>query len=141
MTAGRRAARLSILLLATTAACGGGDGSGEVRLGGVRSTAEDSAERGLRVSDGELRSFVRVSERLEGLRRQMLADIQSAADADERGRIRERFRDARDSLLRRTRLDGAERYREIRDAVETDDELRERWRRMRRKLRAGSGSR
>lgn len=136
---GRFVAALGVPLL--VAACGGGEGADDGGRTASRGGAADSTEAGLRISDRELRSFVRVSERLERLRRERLAEVQEARNGQERQRIRRRFRAERDSLLRMTVLGGVERYHDIRRAVEADGRLRERWRKMRRELRADSGAR
>lgn len=140
---GRRRGRLTaaggaVLLLLAAAACGGEDArtreAGAGTRGGPRTA--DTAAASFDVEDGELRAFARASAELEELRRETLAEVQEARDAQERKRIRRRFRARRDSLLRAAGLaGGAERYDEIRGAVESSERLRERWRDLRGRLR------
>lgn len=127
----------ALVLVLTVVACGG-DGNGTPRAGARGPTSDssrvDSAGMGFAITDGELRNFARASARLEDLRREVLTGLQEAANAEERQRVRRRFREARDSLLRQTRLGGTERYEEIREAVENDERLRERWEELRDRL-------
>lgn len=134
----------ALLFLVPLAAACGRDGSGGESQGsparGNRSAAApgDTGAAARGISDIEFRAFVRTSSALGTLRSEMLAEVQTADDAEERRRIRRHFRAARDSLLRGTRLEGRERYREIRTAVENDEGLRRRWRELRARLRSDS---
>lgn len=128
----------ALVFVLTVVACGG-DENGTPAAGARAPTSDssrvDSAGAGFAVTDAELRDFALASARLEDLRREMLTGLQEAANAEERQRLRRRSREARDSLLRETGLAGTERYEEIREAVEKDERLRERWKELRDRLR------
>lgn len=124
----RRAAMGTAVLFALSAlACGGGEEAPEQQSPqGQQQAPAAQQDQQLDVSDEELRAFAQANEQLQQVAEDARADMQDAEGQQQAQQVRDDFRDELTRIVREAGLDTA-RYNEIRSAVQSDPDLRNRF--------------
>lgn len=120
----------AVLLALGTLACGGGEspdqqGSQGQQQGQQQPPAAQQQQQ-TDVSDEELRAFAEATDQLQGVAEQARSDMQGAEGQQEAQQVREDFQEKQAQIVQEAGLDTA-RYTEIRNAIETNPDLRNRF--------------
>lgn len=126
------AAATAFLLALGVLACGGGESPDQQGSQGQQEpAAQQQGQQQTDVSDEELRAFARATDALQGVAEKARSDMQSAEGQEEARQVREDFQERQAQIVREAGLDTA-RYTEIRSAIETNPDLRNRFLEIRR---------
>lgn len=108
-------------------ACGGGEDGGQQGSPGQQSGQQaTSAQQETSVSDEELRAFADATTQLREAAKSAKSRMQEAEGQEEARQVRAAFDSTRAEIVQEAGLDTA-RYTEIRTAIETDSDLRDRF--------------
>lgn len=117
---------VSLVFVVGTAACGGGDDTGQQQSAATGQKAGVS-QPSIDVSDSELRSFIEASLELESFREEMRTRMQEASGQEQGQKVRKQLLQERDSIIEAAGLSGRARYDTIMEAVKSNEQIRKRY--------------
>lgn len=117
---------VSLVFVAGTAACGGGEETGQ-QQGAATGQKAGASQPSIDVSDSELRSFIEASLELESFREEMRTRMQEASGQEQGQKVRKQLLQERDSIIEAAGLSGRARYDTIMEAVKSNEQIRKRY--------------
>lgn len=117
----------AVLLALGTLACGGEETPDQQSSQDQQPpAAEQQQQEQIDVSDEELQAFAEATDQLQNVAEQARTDMQEAEGQQEAQEVREDFQQEQAEIVQEAGLDTA-RYTEIRNAIETNPDLRNRF--------------
>ncbi len=116
----------AVLLALGILACGGGESPDQQGSQGQQQPPAAQQQQQTDVSDEELRAFAEATDQLQGVAEQARSDMQGAEGQEEAQQVREDFQEKQAQIVQEAGLDTA-RYTEIRNAIESNPDLRNRF--------------
>lgn len=116
----------TILFALGTLACGGDEGADQRGTRSQPAPRAQQQQQQIEVSDEELRAFAEATRELQDVAEQARSDMKGAQGQQETRQIRDDFRETRARIVQEAGLDTA-RYTEIRQAIESNSDLRQRF--------------
>lgn len=118
----------AVLLALSSLACGGEETPDQQSSQDQQPPAAEQQQQQeqIDVSDEELRAFAEATDQLQNVAEQARSDMQEAEGQQEAQQVREDFQQEQAQIVQEAGLDTA-RYTEIRNAIETNPDLRNRF--------------
>lgn len=130
---------VSLVFVAGSAACGGGDDTGQQQSAATGQKA-GASQPSVDVSDSELRSFAEASVELESFRQEMRSRMQEASGQEQGQKVRQQLLQERDSIIEAAGLSGTARYDTIMEAIKSNEQIRMRYQGFRDSIAADSAA-